>query len=317
MRRTLLSDFADSPAVIDAEFCAGDPEARERVEKFVAEKIVENSEIEGDVYLELAQLGGGSTSVIESWLFSQGDDPNVVADAIVDRAMEDGGATARGKTGYQVTIKGHRGRCAFSLEYTPRDDDDPNEAPNEKGLVAQAMRHMEKLMSSSFNMIEKSQRRQDEQAKEILAENRSLRGQQIETIQTLASLYDAKHVREIEAKKMDKAEARKDEVAGFLMQGVPHIINKLAGKAVVQAESTPLEQMLHGLLSTFTQEQLMKMTTTGTLELRQDQRMGVLGLFQALQDRLDAKNQAQAAHTNGVTPGAGAAQASTPPATGG
>lgn len=285
MRRTLLADFAE-PAM-DADFVAGSDEARERVERWVLEKLVQNPEIEGDVHLSLAQLGTGSTMSIQSWLFCQGDDASAMAAGIVDAAMEDGSAAGNGKVKYQVTIKGHTGRCAFALDYKPRSDDDSDEVPNAQGIVAQALKQNQTLHHLVVDMVRDARMEHKEQRKEDLAEIRNLRGGQIETIQTLASLYDAKHARDLETKKIEKSEGRKDEVAGFLMQGIPAVINKLVGgsKPVLQEHSTPLEQMLHGFLSTFTQEQLQTTVQSGQINLKPEQMFGLLEIFKAVQEK--------------------------------
>jgi hypothetical protein len=296
MRRTTLAEL-ENP-VVDADFIAGAEEAREKVERFIAEKIVHNQEIEGDVHLSLAQLGAGSSMSIQSWLFCQGDEAGAMAASVVDAAIEDGGAVGNGKTKYQLTINGHTGRCAFTIEYRPTSEDDLDEVPNAKGIVAQTLKHNETLHKLVVDMVRTTNHDHREQRKDYLDEIKNLRGGQIETIQTLAALYDAKHARDVETKKIEKSENRKDEVAGFLMQGIPHIVNKLVGGSaggppVIQPTSTPLEQMLHGLLSTFTQEQLQAMVQTGQIQLRQDQMMGMLGMFQAVQEKAAAQEAAR------------------------
>jgi hypothetical protein len=311
MRRTLLADF-ETP--IDADFIGGVDEARERVEKFVREKIVENPELEGDVHLSLAQLGTGSSMSIQTWLFSQGDEAGAMAAMIVDVAMEDGSAAGNGKVKYQVTIKGHTGRCAFALDYKPRSDDDSDEVPNAQGIVAQALKQNQTLHHLVVDMVRDSRQEHKEQRKEDLNEIRALRSGQIETIQTLAALYDAKHARDLETKKIEKSEGRKDEVAGFLMQGIPAVINKLVGggKPVLQETSTPLEQMLHGFLSTFTQEQLQTTVQTGTISLKPEQMFGLLEIFKAVQEKhaqYEAAKNRSAQAQNGVASGGAATAA--------
>jgi hypothetical protein len=318
MRRTSILADIERQSTVDADFVAGSEEAREKIERFVTEKIAENPEIEGDVHISLSQLGAGSTMSIQSWLFSQGDDPSAMAAGIVDVAMEDGGAVGNGKTKYQVTIKGHTGRCAFTLEYRPTGEDDLDEVPNAQGIVAQTLKHNEALHKQMMQMVRLSTQDHREQRKDYLDEIKNLRGGQIETIQTLASLYDAKHAQAIETKKIEKAEARKDEVAGFLMQGIPHIVNKLVGggREVIAPITTPLEQMLHGWLSTFTQEQLQNTVQTGQIQLRQEQMMGMLGIFQAVQEKAAAveaaANRGPEAQ-NGVSGPATAEPAVSPP----
>ncbi len=289
MRRTMLADF-ESP--IDAEGCGGVPEAMEKVECFVQEKIVDNAEIEGDVTLELCQIGAGSSMVLQSWLFSQGDEPSTVAATILDSAQEHGNKVASGKTKFKLSIRGFRGQCSFVLEYGTNGEDDEDEVPNGMGLVAQALKHSREAWTMARQVMQQSFVDNREQRKTDQARIRDLEGGQIETVQTLAALYDAKHARDLETKKIEKSESRKDEVAGFLMQGIPAIINKVVGSKAVTETSTPLEQMLHGLLSTFRNEQLQEMTTTGVLRLEQAQVMGILGMFQSLQDRHDAREAA-------------------------
>jgi hypothetical protein len=313
MRRTLLADFESS--TVDADFVAGADEAREKVERFV-QGIADNSEIEGDVHLELAQLGAGSTMSLQSWLFSQGDEPSTVAAAIVDAAIEHGSEVSNGKTKYKITIKGFRGQCAFSLEYSPTGEDDVNEVPNGMGLVAQALKHTEKAWTMVTEMMKQSQHDHRDERKSYLERIRTLEGGQIEVVQTLASLYDSKHVRDLEVKKLEKSESRKDEVAGFLMQGIPHVINKVIGMKAVAEPSTPLEMMLHGLLSTFKNEQLQEMVQTGVIRLEKPQMMGMLEIFKAVQEKHEAREAAAHASSNGAPPPAAETPAGAPQASG-
>lgn len=305
---------------LDVDFVAGQEEALERVTKFV-EKVSDNPDIESDVIFELCQLGMGSSAPIASFTFSPGDDISATADVIVDRAVEDGGEAGNGRMKYAVTVRDHKcGRCAFSLQFQQADDDDPDETPNERGALALQMKHNQAFMRQNGAMFESTiktlQRTVHEQAQELTV----LRKEAREGMRALSELYDARDVRQMELQKMQKGEARKDEIAGFLTQGIPLVLQKFLGGAFVGNAATPIEQMMHGFLSSINQEQFSAMTQQGSLPLRQDQLMGFLEIYKAIQEKAEAAStrnapthSEHAPYVNGTTGPAQAAPSVTSP----
>lgn len=299
-RRTFVQD-SDGEPVINADFVEGREEACDKVARF-CENISDSTEIEGDVTLELSQLGMGSTLPIQHWVYSQGDDHVQVAEMIVDRAIEDGTAIGHGNVKYVLTIQGHKGRCGFTLTYPEREDDDIDEPPNQKGIVAQQMRHNESIMRMFTTMVDSTTKTMRQQLAEANARVRNFESTQIEQIKVYAELYDQRAKQQMEEKKLLASEARKDEVAGVLMQGLPVLLNKFLGPklaaaggipatgappAPLVAEPNPVESMMQGFLSTITPEQLHALMNAGVF--RQDQIFGFLEIFKAVNERIQAR----------------------------
>ena len=144
------------------------------------------------------------------------------------------------------------------------------------------MRHQEKTMKVGLGGSDKvmaHMTRMLDTAHKRIAE---LEAQYMNNAKTYEELLSGKHMRDLDLRKLDNEERRKEQVAGILMQGVPLLLNKmLSGKPMggggggggggagggpapgmpdpgkpFTEEVTPLEHMLEGFLQTFTPEQL-------------------------------------------------------------
>lgn len=289
---------------IDADFCVGIEKALDKVTGWLEKRFVLSADHEGDATLELAQLGTGSTSPITTFTFSAGDDHTVLAEQIVDAAREDGDAIGRGICKYAVTerdAKGSRGRCAFLLQYKERDEEDIDEPPDSRGLVAQLMRHNEKtnkLMVDQMKVVTATTRGmmsmlvdENRQHRQAFAESRLVFGQMVENKAKI----------DIENMKAVKAEQRKDDMGAFLKTTVPHLLTQIAGRVAPQSApkgaATLLEDQMYALLRTFSGDQLQSMLGLMTTE----QQVAFLHTVQGFQERFERDQAAAEKHTNGTT----------------
>jgi hypothetical protein len=174
------------------------------------------------------------------------------------------------------------------------DDDGIDEAPNEKGISAQQMRHNEKLVNKVVEAVEivskHAKETQREQAKRIFDLEKTLMG----NWEQFMRLQDVSHERNLEMRKLEKDENRKDEMAGFLMSTGQIMANKLLGAKVFEKQNTtPIEQTLFAFFNTFTPEQVEDILKTNTIQLNMSQRMGFLHMFQTFFEHVKQRNAAQ------------------------
>lgn len=278
--------------VVDAEFYAGEDVAIERVAEYLT-KVARKPEAEADLEILLHHLGGGAGgALLHAFAMAPGEDIATIAEAIVDRALDEGKTVGHGKMKFSVEVAEKTwGRQAFTLEFPDLAGDELEEAPNEAGISHQQMRHTENIMRQHGGMVEFVVRQIRRDNEELRVRVKELEAEQRANMKVMAELHDTRMVRQIEMQKLERAEARKDEVAGFLVQGVPLIMNKFLGGQYIANASTPLENMLHGLVSSLSQDQFVGMTRTGKLELSQPQVMMFVETIKAMMEKVEAQRR--------------------------
>ena len=310
-----MFDEGVGPPTRDAFAVGGIPEAKRKIAVFL-ERQTSSIEVEGSVVVELLHFGYGETEALSTWDFDP-HGPNAeeeirdLANLITEEASEDVEARGYGAQKYVVKIQKLAGQTIFRLVGPPRDnwDDDLAEGANEKGLVAQAMRHTEfmtRALAAGYADVMDQQRNM---ARELREENKSLRRREAGMMQAYENMLQATHLRDLEVKKMDRAEQRKDQVAGIIMSALPGISAKLLGKGTpagaTPSQPTPIESQIEAVFDTFRPEQLQQVMATGTLQLDDTQKMAlfqlVSSLVEASEAREAAKSVAQSAPRNNDT----------------
>jgi hypothetical protein len=131
-----------------------------------------------------------------------------------------------------------------------------SEPPTEKGLLTQAMRHLEvserthaHVVANIFAMQTRMLREKDERISHL--EERHW-----DTVIAAEQLVSDHHRRQLENKAADqKAEAMR-EVLGTFLQLAPTAVNKLAGRALLPEKTSPALVGLRALVGTMKPEQL-------------------------------------------------------------
>jgi hypothetical protein len=217
-------------------------------------------------------------------------------------------ALDRGKSGgkcrYVVkAIRGDRqvpGRCLFALEvvFEGNEHGEVDELPNDRGLTAQAMRHVEICLKVGVGSAEKQIASLTKLLKDKDDAISMLMRQQMDQFKIFQDLMDAKFARDLEFQRFKNEEARKEKVAGMLEQGVPILVNKFlgGGHKLITESSTPVESMLEGFLGSFNKEQLTEIGSSGKVELDLVQRSALHEMMLTI----IAKKEAQEKQTNGA-----------------
>lgn len=128
-----------------------------------------------------------------------------------------------------------------------------------------------------------------------------LESAQINNLKAFEELISGRHARDIELRRMENAERRKDQVAGVLMQSAPILVGKVLGGGAGAAQMaqgpggrTQLELMLEGFLGSISQEQFGKLMELGIFEPHQT--MTLMEIIRFVMDRQEAEKK----NTNGV-----------------
>jgi hypothetical protein len=315
------SEFQDAVSV------EGMDEARTNIRAWL-KMVSKGSEFEGDIPLELCNVGAGAEVVYTTeWDITEPVD-NII-DELMEHAEEDALAVGRGTVRFKVVVEGMKkaGRAAFTLRVPNNGDidsddiEDIDEAASRKGLLTQLMRHQEKVMKVGLGGAAKAQDTLAKQLDTANKRNQELEARYMENVKTYEELLSGRHLRDLELRKLDNSERRNEQVAGMLLQGMPLLLNKfLAPKAPglpagaggqVEAskpfaeEVTPLEHMLEGFLISFTQEQLQ--TIMRAQLFTPPQLMAFMEIARIVQGRMEAreaKQRGQNPHsaTNGTAP---------------
>ena len=249
----------DEDAIAPSGYCLGVSEAVDKVVTFVR-KIAANPDIQTDVEFCLFQYGRGSTAPINRWVLQPGEDPDPVGHQIVDAAREDGeGTVGRGKIGYIVTLTGYKGRVAFKLEF-PRpadyDEEGPGETATTEGALALSMRQNDQLHRRIVQHLDSESKFKREIIRDLREDNNRLRDKQVETIRVLAELYDGKARRDLEIRREDRSDQRKDELMSLVTDvGMPLVLGRVLGQGVPNAK-TPFELLAEGFVKSLKREQM-------------------------------------------------------------
>lgn len=266
---------------INARSYQGESVAVERVQKWI-QTFQSRAEDDGSLEIEIIHLVVGAEDDDEPFdtvEVTVDKTPEQLAKHVVDLASDYCEGMDSGKVRFLVKVQGIRKKATFNLKIDSggMTGDEVDEAPNTRGMIMQQMRHAEVLVESNTNMAAKAVQmfeRAGHVYESICAsqqkELQSLRSVHVETIKAYEDINSSRHIRDLELLKLQNSEKRMDQVAGLLMQGAPHLLNKFLGGAagdgrpqVVKEGWTPLEQMLLGFIATFDKDQLDKVVGSG------------------------------------------------------
>lgn len=281
--------------VEDATIIEGISEAKQKVKAFLL-KYKDSTENEGTLVVELYQASVGGEEIVETFEFEQGDSLDKLVEEVLDAAQEDAdGLVTGGKVKYSVKIEGLRGRVAFSLKVVAGEDEDIEDVedlPNKKGLITQQMRHNEKLMKTSMGIMEKFGNILQKALSDKDQRIADLEKVHLDGIRMFSEVAQAKHVQDMEFRKLEREEGRKDQAIGALVQGAPMLMSMVASKMGAKPTGpTPLEMALTNFMNSIRGDQIQALIASGIFE--QGQLMSLLEMAKVVQSQQDAQGQAQ------------------------
>lgn len=241
--------------------------------------------------LRSAPPGSKGTS-IESWphevRLAAEEIPGRALD-IMQRAQEDADGQGPGVYRYVVLVhvKGEAkpsGRFPFRVrgdEDLDLDEGDSENAPTNKGLMMQLMRHNEALArtmtTSAASMANLMSRTMENMGRNI----ENLLDERMEMYKTLEAAKSDEHNRNMELMLTDGEQKRKDKAFEKIMTLVPLVVNKMIGAKLLPDKSDPLMMLLEPLITSMNAEQFQAIQST----LNPEQTMMFIELLQAFQKR--------------------------------
>lgn len=179
-----------------------------------------------------------------------------------------------------------RERMSFRLMVQSEDDDaiDQTEAPTERGIVQQLMRHNEanaRVMTMGMAEVVRQQNRMIER---LASQNDSLMDKHFNVLDLYEKLMTVESSREIEKMKVTSKIAREDQMVEKIMLLAPAVVNRLGGKKMLPEAATPAEMMVMNFVKSLRPEQMSKVMET----LDPEQQLQVVELIQTQQARDEA-----------------------------
>ncbi len=297
---TRLVDTDDDDP-IDADFSLDTSEALEKVEAYVESVLTDpDSEGSGDrVTFVLKPVSIGSKGApLQTFTVGYDEDPGNVAGQIVDAASAHG-EIIRGKCRYAVNVAGKDGFGVrgFTIEFSDREDSDVLEAPEMKGALAIMMRHSNENQRGLLTVVKDSLQTARQREHEAMERVKAHEQTSLDTLRMMGDIYRAQQERDLAVKKLEREEARKDQIGGMLMNAVPHLVNKLAGGRILKEPQTPVEMQLEGLFRTLDLEQYQALEKI----LKPDQVVALSDMLQVIQKKVAARKAAEAAGAAGAS----------------
>lgn len=130
----------------------------------------------------------------------------------------------------------------------------PTETPTEKGMAAQAMRHLEAMtrlnvgsQTSLFSMLNNT-------INKLQAQNDSYAKQQVDLFLLMQATLNESHGRRLAERKEEASLAMREDMLTYLKAAMPVLINRLAGNAVLPEDHRSF-MLMASLLESLTPEQ--------------------------------------------------------------
>lgn len=218
-------------------------------------------------FMELTHLGQTRHDRIWSAPVEVDTDPTDLASALYKAAVDD----ANGLGGIQkyslgVCFGGKKKpleKCRFRVR-APDDEEFPDdigsEVANAKGLVTQAMRHTEGVMRTSIGGTQDIIRHYQKMVETSTADAERLRERLAEMYEAHEEILSMQTEREIDRMRAQKREDRIDEGIQVLKLLGPTIINKLAGKKILEEKETPESYQMRQFMESLDPKQMEQLS---------------------------------------------------------
>lgn len=242
--------------------------------------------------VKLKHMDSGGDKVASVNDFYIGDEPNIdsISNQIVEIAQADADANG-GMQRYVIhayygmtldKVEKQGGRCVFSVRAEKEDMDEDEfdaESKDIKGHNSQLMRHNEALMKGFIQDKENMGRLMLNMMNVLGRQNEVLMVQNNELHARIQSAEDKKVEREVLAYKTQASEKRKQIMFEKVTLLMPYIVNKMAGKSVLNESKSPEGLVMKSFIDSLQKEQIEKILETGILS--QDQLTILFGMMEA------------------------------------
>jgi hypothetical protein len=155
-----------------------------------------------------------------------------------------------------------------------------SEAPNQRGLTSQLMRHneaMAKMLVLGMQSVMQSQQRTIVQQSQQLEH---VSDKHFEAVALIEEMSSNKHERDLEAKRLDLKQQMQIETFQNVKMLVPAVVNRLSGKKVMKEPVTPQQMLLKKFMDSIKPDQFQKWLN----EMNTEQRIAIMELYQSMYD---------------------------------
>lgn len=265
-----------------------DSKTKRDLERFIRQQLFRVRETPLERFVLRSAAPGGKGAEVDTIVIPDGfngDHIGILLDDICAKAQSDADSLGTKLQRYILIAcevgKKDGPRQAFRLRGEGDDDDgdEGEEAPTEKGLVSQLMRHNEALMRGVMMLS----------ATQTTAMSRRLEGQEAtinrmfdERVKDREAIEAAKslsHERDMQMLLTSGQEDRKAQLVEKVQTLFPLIVNKLAGKEIIPDGADG--DIVQKLAASFTQEQLQQMAPL----LNNEQQLLMMTLIKAAREK--------------------------------
>lgn len=185
---------------------------------------------------------------------------------VIDReAKAFGGLQRFGVFIYHTDSEHHTGRYGVTVLADPIEDENGDfansEPANQKGFLAQAMRHVEVRHQQSHNVEVHASGVLERQINTANARIEYLEKERTEMIKRYEEAESLKHEREMRQKEFEAKEVRMKQVMDLLMMLGPTIVNRMAGKKLLPEKTDPRVEMLRSFMASLDDKQIEQLQT--------------------------------------------------------
>lgn len=269
---------------------------RKKLENFVRRQLLTTPDENPVMRLTLRHaMGGNKAATVVDMEVNPSHSYIEVASRIEESANDDaeglGGIQSYVLSSYFTAIPDKiRERLSFRLAVQSEDDDsiDQTEAPTERGLTQQLMRHNEanaRVMTMSMAEIARQQNRMIER---LANQNDTLMDKHFAVLELHEKMMLAESTREIEKMRVSSEIVRTDQLTEKFLALAPAVVNRLTGHKMLPEKATPSEMMVMSFVKSLKPDQMEGILS----QLDPQQQLLVLELITAQQKRDDEERKA-------------------------
>jgi len=214
------------------------------------------------------------------------------ASRVENAAQEDADGLQGGKQRYVlVAMDGERAleRCTFTMLGDDDMDNDASSITSERadagGFAAQAMKHNEVIMRIALSGFEATQRANLGTIHALARRNEQMEEKHIVLIQLTEDLLSQRAERELAQLAVVNKERRLDATFDKFALLLPAVANKLMGKNILPASTTPAEEQIVAFMESMTPQQFEAMTKV----FRPEQQVAMMSMYETARERREAQ----------------------------
>jgi hypothetical protein len=180
-------------------------------------------------------------------------------------------------------------RCTFTMLGDDDMDNDASSITSERadagGFAAQAMKHNEVIMRIALSGFEATQRANLGTIHALARRNEQMEEKHIVLIQLTEDLLSQRAERELAQLAVVNKERRLDATFDKFALLLPAVANKLMGKNVLPASTTPAEEQIVAFMESMTPQQFEAMTKV----FRPEQQVAMMSMYETARERREAQ----------------------------